>query len=196
MLVFDKKIEEEIYSILLKRSKDVDKYFSIQKMFNEGLLDIEFEKKFRQFYRMNTAGLTQDHFKVYFKHLKNKESDLVKILTDLYNIKTLRGSHSLQFSFTTKLLHTIDNNLPIFDKFISSYFSIANPNDFGLSLDKRLEKRQEMYCELVSSYKKLLLDKQVCKTIQDCRSRLSWPGDMISDIKVLDFMLWANGQIK
>lgn len=194
-MIEELKDEKKIYKILKKRISDVNLYFDIQKSYNTNSLDALFEKKFKQFYRMNTAGLTQKHFEVYFEFLRNKEKNLKTILKKLYNIKTLSGRNSLQFSFATKLLHTLDTSLPIYDKHVGLFFSIPTPNDTTLSLADRLEKRFEMFNKLSKDFANLLSDKQIYSKVKNCRKEFDWSGAMISDAKVLDFMLWAAGQI-
>jgi len=112
------KNQDKILSNL--RQEDIDKYRWIMKKFNKGdiLNDSEFQSEFKKFYIMNAAGLSDKQKRRFFELLYNKESDLKYILKELYKIPTLKKTHSIQFSFTTKLLHTVNNNKPIFDKMV------------------------------------------------------------------------------
>ena len=47
--------------------------------------------------------------------MESGEEDLGRILRELYEKETLRKAKTVQFSFATKLIHTINPNRPIFD---------------------------------------------------------------------------------
>ena len=67
-----------------------------------------FQFVFRSYYRIDNAGLTSDWKVRYFEFLSQRERSLKTILEGLYHIPTKKKVKSLQFSFATKLLHTLD----------------------------------------------------------------------------------------
>ncbi|MEW6381166.1 MAG: hypothetical protein AB1611_16380 [bacterium] len=99
--------------------------------------DMEYQKTYKNYWRMNRRALPDEWFKKYFEILEEAkycekakycEVDISKICLDLYNIKNTRGEKSLQFSFATKLAHMIDNNSPIYDNFIRSFYQLSFPS--------------------------------------------------------------------
>lgn len=125
---------QRIIRLLQNRIEDINLYFDINQIFNTGKEiknDAEFKRKYRKFYVMNSAGLTDSYFDYYFELLnsRRKNLNLSDILNNTYWIPRRNGSPSLQFSFATKLLHTIENTLPIYDKNISVIFDLSQPLD-------------------------------------------------------------------
>ena len=113
-----KKINEKQKHILSNiNSRSVDNYIFIKKEFAKGdiLNNKEFQSRFKSFYRMNTAGLSIEQKKRFFELLSDKEQNLEYILSELHKIPRINRSHSIQFSFATKLIHTVNNNKPIYD---------------------------------------------------------------------------------
>jgi hypothetical protein len=69
-----------------------------------------FQFVFRSYYRIDSAGLTSAWKVRYFEFLSQRERSLQTILEGLYHIPTKKKVKSLQFSFATKLLHTLDTS--------------------------------------------------------------------------------------
>lgn len=138
------KIIEEISNkqggILSNIDKEsIDVYLFLKKEYKKGNINnnLLFQFLFRSYYRLDNAGLSSKLKKRYFELLAKKEQDLTKILLELYKIHTLKGKNSVQFSFATKLLHTIDNKKPISDTEVLRVFHKNIPG-------KKLEKIK--YC--------------------------------------------------
>jgi len=155
-----------------------------------------FQFVFRSFYRLDNAGLTPEFKTEYFKILEecrgNKVFDFEKILMRLYNFPNRKGQNTLQFSFVTKLLNTIDNNLPIYDSEVAKMFCVSRPYvaDFHKKLDAYLDQLQcfqEFYEEVL--YKNLLPN-----TFEKFDVRFGTSN--LSEMKKLDFIFWSAGKIK
>lgn len=183
---------KEILNRLLEREenipqKNVEKYFFIKQSFPKEIDTDKFQSCYCSFYRLNYARLGSEFKKAYFKLLKdNKESSLRKILEKLHQIKTLRGVPTYQFSFATKLIHTIDNDTPIFDSLVASLFEfpIRKPT---------IEWCEEAYHLLKNEYyPHLLKDNQIQKLIREFK--IKHQAEEISDVKALDFLLWDLGK--
>jgi len=97
--------------------ESVDVYLFLKDEYKKGNIkdNTVFQFVFRSYYRLDNAGLTDEFKKRYFELLADKQTDLKTILWDLYEFPTRRNLKAVQFSFATKLLHTLDNNKPIFD---------------------------------------------------------------------------------
>lgn len=197
------KNSKEIINQFKERALDVEKYIKIKDKYDKGCnteKDKDFQKLYKSFYRMRMAGLTDEYFDKYFKILNNraynKKSDLFDFLIEMDGIKTRRGRNSLQFSFATKLLHSANNDLPIFDQYVGNFFRINVPNDLGQDISSRARNRQDIYNELCLDFDEFLLQKKTRDFLEKVRSKISIPKiETISDAKFLDFVIWINGQI-
>jgi len=182
---------------LEKRKNDIDRYFYITAVFaqNEPISgNEEFKETYKSFYVMRTAGLSQQHFDKYFELLDGQVNNLERILNELYEIKTLKQQNSLQFSFATKLLHTANNNLPIYDNQVKK--TLGLPDTYN-ALDSRYKKTRALlacYENLKMIYRQLLEKAPLKKLIEDIRNKFGWTTDQISDVKILDFILWVHSQ--
>lgn len=189
---------DSIIDKLEKRKNDVDRYFYIASVFaqNEPISDNEeFKDTYKNFYVMKTAGLSQQHFDKYFEMLDEQVSNLERILNELYEIKTLKQQNSLQFSFATKLLHTVNNNLPIYDKQVK--ITLGLPDPYKYSDNSRYKKTRAIlayYENLKMIYRQLLENASVKKLIDDIRKNFGWTANQINDVKILDFVLWVHSQ--
>ena len=126
-LTVSEKVEEISKKILDNKKLILDNfdkesiyvYEFLQKQFNKNGTDITndyvFQFVFRSYYRLDNAGLTSNFKTKYFELMEKNEVNLKEILSELYEFETLRNKKTIQFSFATKLLHTIDASNPIFD---------------------------------------------------------------------------------
>ena len=187
------KNQDKILSNLSQES--IDQYCWIKKRFKKGsiLNDSEFQSKFKQFYIMNAAGLSNAQKRRFFELLYNKESDLKYILKELYKIPTLKKTHSIQFSFTTKLLHTINNNKPIFDRMVGR---VVGRNVEGTSKEEKIQSCVNIYKFLEKFYSTLIKNNKIKKIISKFRIKFNANRLVISDIKVLDFIIWSCGRLE
>lgn len=150
-----------------------------------------FQFVFRSYYRLDSAGLGGKLKNRYFQLMAGKQRDLPKILRELYKIKTLKNKNTIQFSFATKLLHTIDNNNPIFDAEVSRVLHVKVS---GNTADKKILSCERVYQSIKNTYIDLLRDKDIQKIISKFRKETHTNEDQISDVKILDFIIWKLGK--
>ena len=188
------KNKTRIFRRLESRKKDLERYLYIRSEYEKGNIknNSGFQCIYKQFYRMNIAGLTDDFFKEYFKLLASRETNLKKILLRLFDIPTRKKLKTVQFVFTTKLLHTINNNMPIYDLLVGKMLELKvtgkNPADKTNSCIK-------IYNQLKECHRELLNDKIIKNIILEFRIEFNCDKKKISDTKVLDFLIWTNGQL-
>jgi hypothetical protein len=178
--------------------ENVDIYLFLMKEFKKGdILDNHvFQLVFRAFYQLDNPGFSKEQKKRFFKLLHQRQHNLDNIISDLYSIKK-----NIQFSFTTKLLHTIDTNKPIFDKYVGRSLKMGNVYGANQTRPKRIDlclKKIDASYELLTSRTQELLSRkevQIQKMIEDFHKM--YPNERrISDMKVLDFILWTYGKSK
>jgi len=194
-----KEIDEKQEDILSNlNSKSIKDYIFIKNEFdNDNILNnSKFQSRFKSFYRMNSAGLSDSQKKRFFELLSDKsdkQENLTYILSELYEIPRLNRTHSIQFSFATKLLHTINNNKPIYDKKIAEIINICVQ---GANKNKKILSCIEIYNFLEKLYLNMLQDKTIINIISEFRLKFKVNEKNISNIKVLDFIMWSLGDLK
>jgi|SRR3989344_8314714 len=165
--------------------ESIEVYLFIQQNFPAKINDKFFRFVYKSFYGLNNAGLREECKNKYFKLLESKENSLQKILITLYEYPTLKGYNSYQLSFATKLLHTLDNSLPIYDSNIASLFKLP-PKKSDLT------RCIKTYNLLKEKFGLLLKDSQIQEHIHKIKK--TYRAEKISDAKILDFMLWSIGK--
>ncbi|MDP2668486.1 MAG: hypothetical protein Q8P07_01480 [bacterium] len=197
--VTDIEISQEIY----ERQNDIlsnidiesiDVYLWLRNEFKKGniLENTVFQFVFRSYYLLDSAGLGEKVKKRYFELLADKQTDLEKVLVELYQIETLRKRKTIQFSFATKLLHTIDNNNPIFD---SKVARVIHRNVSGTTRDARVASCIEIYTYMKRLYPDLIKEERIKKVIEKFRTKFNVTSDKMPDIKILDFLIWSLGKL-
>lgn len=187
------KNQNKILSNIDRESIDV--YLFLKKEYLKGNIknNYLFQFVFRSFYRLDNAGLSEIQKIEYFNLLSKKQVNLKIILEKLYKLKNRRGLNTIQFSFATKLLHTIDNNNPIFDVEVSRVISKrVSGNNKGEKIDSCIEIYQ--YIKDIYSY--MLKEENIKKLILEFRKKFNIDNKIISDVKILDFIIWSFGKIK
>ena len=187
------RMEKEVFSNISLESISV--YVFLKNEYEKGNIkdNTLFQFVFRSYYRLDNGGLGDDLKKKYFELLADKQNDLRKILLELYSIPNIRNLQAIQFSFATKLLHTINNNNPIFDAKVSRVFT---KRVSGSSMEEKIDSCLEIYEFLKNMYSMLIVDEQIIILISDFREKFSVKKNDISDIKILDFIIWSLGKLK
>ena len=175
-------------------------YFLIKEKYLSNDIDNQFEEVFCGFYIMNGArGLNKPQKKEFFRLLSSGETDLGKILKSLYKIPGYRSSRKLFLSFGTKLLHTINEKLPIYDGNIAHVLELPS-QVYPASFEEKIKNRIDIYKVLKEKFDLLLADIEIRAYINDIRrelqnkaesNRFLWQNKYISDTKLLDSSLWA-----
>lgn len=193
--------KSEIIKILTdKKWEHFEKYFIIKGKFINNDLSEQFKSIFCRFYILNSArGLNKQQKNEFFKLLSFKENNLEIILKKMYKIPGYKETHKLFLSFGTKLLHTINDGLPIYDGNIS-YVLELSPLIYPASLKEKIKNRMYIYETLKNDFDTLLANKQIKNYLKSVRLELqikakaegfNWQDNFMSDTKLLDSSLWA-----
>ena len=175
--------------------ESVDVYLFLKDEYKKGNVknNIVFQFVFRSYYRLDNAGLSDKLKERYFDLLAGKQTDLEYILSELYKLETLKGKNSIQFSFATKLLHTLDNNKPIFDAEVAR---VIHRSVTGIGKEEKIDSCRSIYNDLIGIYYNLINDEGIKKIIFKFRKKFSVSAERMTDIKVLDFIVWSLGKLK
>ncbi|MDO8466977.1 MAG: hypothetical protein Q7S83_02440 [bacterium] len=198
-----KKYNLEIIQLLSSRDWDhFSSYFFIRERFSNTIIDDEFRRRFCRFYVLNgPTGLNKQQQDEFFQLLSEKDCDLEKILKNLYAVS---NRHRLFLSFATKLLHTMNVNLPIYDRNISSVLGLSTPT-YSKILEEKVRNRVEIYNELKRNFVEALGNSEMIDYLVRLRIDLQnkaenesfqWRDNLLSEAKLLDSVLWALYTVK
>ena len=151
-----------------------------------------FQARYKHFWRLNAARLSPTYCNAYFKELHSaqfKTTSPDKVATKLFATPTHRnGRQSMQFSFATKLVHTANPTLPIYDSLIAAFYFFQEPSQ-KLPLSKRIAHLMAFQGFLVQEYQRILRKKLLVRSISSFRKQLQ--PQHFTDEKVIDSLLWA-----
>ena len=155
-----------------------------------------FQFVYRNFYRLDNAGLTSQFKTEYFKILEENRNNKIfhfdEILKRLYNFPNRKGQNTLQFSFVTKMLNTIDNKMPIYDSEVAKMFSVSRPN--STDFEKKLDLYLEQLNVIQESYEQIINHNKLPNVSQ--RFDEKFKSHNLDEMKKLDFIFWSAGKIK
>lgn len=147
--------------------------------------DTEYQRRFVHYYRMRFVSKEYRRaFFNLFEQIKNDQStSFEKIARELYLI-----DEKHEFSFITKMLHTIDTSRPIYDSQVNAALKLRT---YQLDFEKMLKKDKEILDRISDQYRVLMSFPEVIELETEIDSKIS--PKTISSEKKLDFILWALG---
>ena len=193
------KLSEKIYnnrSELFKKinkSNSLDDYFFLKMEYEKGnVMSDKFQSKYKSFYNMYVFGFTDEFFERYFELLNNDETNLKKILKELSKIKDKKGKKSVQLAFASKLIHTVDAELPLYNSAIATTFNLAIPKG---SIEKKINSSIDIYNELKSYHGSLSSRDLIRRTIKEFRNQNDFKEGILSDAKLIDLLIRGSREV-
>jgi hypothetical protein len=150
-----------------------------------------FQFMFRSYYGLDGAGLSETQKQTFFDLLIRRETDLEVILKTLFDVPNLRNRHGVYYVFATKLLHTLDDSVPIYDSLIGQ---VIKKNVQGADYSAKLQSCHRLHEHLQNLFLCLLADPDISNLIRKVRSKFDLQTRDVSDVKVLDSLLWTLGK--
>ena len=142
--------------------------------------DAVFQKSFNGFYRMRQRPAT--FYQCFYSYLeKNKNNPNLtfdEVVTYLH-----QETGSIHASFSSKLLATVNPKMPIWDKFVLQNLGLRAP--YYYEKDK-LQKTIQLYHQICNWYQ----SEEAKEKLQIFNE--TFPNAEISDVKKIDFILWAT----
>jgi hypothetical protein len=178
----DEDLDIRTYLTLLDRSRNVDV-----------TRDTEFQNKYCRYWRLFGAGLSQDFRSAYFELMEGLRGRALPSIREvtriLYEVPSNRsGRKTLQFSFASKLLHTLDPHRPIYDSMVATFYRFSVPNPTK-SFEGRLQVFLSFYDFLTVEYKKVVTTQVLEQPIASFRHQFSVSAEY-TDEKVVDTLIW------
>lgn len=151
--------------------------------------DSEYRKKFAGYYRMRFVSQQyRDSFFSLFEAIKNDtELPFVDIARQLSQVD---GRH--EFSFISKMLHTIDPSRPIYDSQVDQTLQIHRTYEPNIEL--KIQQDGEILKQISFVYQCLEASAEMVEPLAAFDQII--PSRSMSIAKKLDFLLWALGGIE
>ena len=147
--------------------------------------DKEFQKTYNGFYRMRQRK--QEFYQIYFEYMEKHKYSPVSfddVITYLYNFTS-----RYEPSFSSKLLATINPDMPVWDKIVLSQLSIKPP---PYNSKNRLKEIINIYSVIEDWYIHYLETKNSKDVIYIFDK--TFPDTQITNIKKIDLALWSMGE--
>ena len=150
--------------------------------------DLEYRRKFSGYYRMRFVSQEyRDAFFRLFERIKNEQDPSFRTVS--YSLYEIDQKH--EFSFISKMLHTIDPHRPIYDSQVCEVLRLQHYQ--RPSFEEKLRQDETALARISAAYEEMASSEQIQKMLvkMDAFTR----GYRMSDEKKYDFILWALGGI-
>jgi len=189
-------INNNIHLLLdgINREDHVDPYISIREKFdNQESNTPEFKSTYRKFYQLNAARLSEGFCESYFGLLEenrnNEEIQVESIVNQLYQLESnSKGTHAVHFSFASKLAHTVNNTLPVYDSMVAAFYFFPDIKT-NWNKDRKVQEYIASYQFLMSEYDRVIESNLLGHAIVQFRARFE-VGVEYSDVKLIDTLIW------
>ena len=131
--------EVDMRNFLIKKL-ELDKYVDLIMKFQKGQIDKAFKNEFKVYYKIIYKN--ELWCKKYFYLMQTQERDFEKVLRSLYEV-----DKQISVSFASKLVATVDTNMPIWDKNVMSRLGkdVAWKDAEKKSADERIQIAVRIY---------------------------------------------------
>lgn len=165
----------------------LQKYEKIMELFQsvDVSVDEEFQRTFNGFYRVRRRK--PDFYAALYSFLeshKNKKITFAEVLQYFYD-----WFGRLEASFSSKVVATIDPNMPIWDSEVLKRLHLK-PAKYSLSPQERLEATCKIYETIQSWYKTYLTMPEAHNMIAQFNEHIGKTN--ITPTKKIDFILWQT----
>ena len=176
--------------------------------------DDAFQKTYKDYFKLGrvlSSEWIQDYFRLMNggvdglrprqdERLRGNHNEVTDLL--LRVIHHLRGVYfdckkkdRVDFSFSTKLLHVLNPDLPIYDSTVREFYCLRGVS--GGNADARIRKCAPLYKHLISEYQCVLDTDALAGPIAAFRRRFRGRGEEVfTDIKVIDTLIWRFNRLQ
>jgi hypothetical protein len=141
-----------------------------------------YRKNFNRFYRVRRGRDWQDKF---YELLEARKAQAVRFTEVLESLHHATGR--IEASFASKLLATVDPNMPVIDSIVLRNLDLRLPS-YGSN--DRISRIAELHSTLVMSFREFLMT-ETGRYLVECY-RHEYADVTITEVKMLDFVLWQT----
>ncbi len=175
---------KKVMEIRVAESMGFDKYKAIMTTFQKTDVssDDAFQRTFNGFYRVRRDEEWRKAYYDLFEKVKNEKPSFESIIRTLYS-----ETHNIEASFSSKMLATINADMPIWDKYVVQNLGLELK---GKTKEEQIDCAIELYSRMVDWYMSFLKTENGRECIEEFNSTLpsyTW----MSDVKKIDFFLWS-----
>jgi hypothetical protein len=148
-------------------------------------IDQDFQRRFNHFYRVRRNKVWRDkYYQIFEESKENKSITFENILRSIYEVDS-----SVEASFSSKMYATINPAHPIWDSRVLQYLGLKLT---GKNNSEKLDNAVRLYGKIVQWYEDYLwtADARMNISVFD---RMFPHHRELSDVKKIDYMLWAIG---
>lgn len=197
--VFDPTENSDLVSLIIQNKEEILSKLDVKMMntyrwLQEELYrrdvssDQEYRKKFSGYYRMRfVTEKYRDAFFDLFEKMKHEQEPTFKAVS--YALYEVDQKH--EFSFISKMLHTLDPHKPIFDSQVCEVLQLRHY--YQSSFESKVQQDEKALVCISDAYEEMKASEGVNKMLMHI-DRYT-PGYQMTDEKKMDFILWALGGI-
>jgi len=153
---------------------------------DSNLSSLEYQARYSKFFRLNGAGLSAAFRKKYFATLlEYSNAALPKLNEVIKRIQT--KDKKLHTSFASKLLHTLNQEEPIYDSMICNFYFYSRPS--YKDENKKINSILSFHTFLKDEYSRIIRGGLLKESITRLNDK--WQIQDLSDTKKIDTLLWA-----
>lgn len=145
--------------------------------------DEKFQKTFNSFYRVRRDEEWRKEFYKYFESIKNFQNITFETIVKDLLIRT----GNIEASFSSKILSTINTNMPIWDQYVLKNLDLKVE---GNDKTERLLNAINTYDKIIKKENEMLKEEIVKEEINKFKEEFKEYN--LSDIKALDYLLWSS----
>lgn len=156
--------------------------------------DSQFRSTYSQYWGLNAARLS-DHFQdVYFRSLEalkagTNNAEVAAVATELLKTPTgNKGKQSLQFSFSSKLVHMIHPQMPVYDSTVERFFFLPGTETLSKP-HRKLDRLLKSYNFLILEYQRILDNEILSQSITRFRNKYQ-NTETWTDVRIIDTLIW------
>ena len=145
----------------------------------------DFQRLFNGFYRVRQRP--KEFYNALYYYLENnklKEASFKQTIEFFF-----QEFHRLEPSFSSKIVATINPDLPVWDSIVLKRLNMKAPG-YNLEKETRLKYMIVMYDEIINWYSKILQTDEAKKVIYAFEQHIG-PKE-ITDVKKIDLILWQT----
>ena len=149
--------------------------------------DKDFQRAFNDFFVMRSRK--SQYYDRFYLFLEQKKDKGVTFEETLDYLKETEGQ--LELSFSSKLIHVINPNRPIWDKIVAEdHFKMKLPSYGGdkSARQKEIIKLYHEYCSRFYEYLDSTNGQTILQLFND-----KYPHTGFTDAKKMDFIMWVDG---
>jgi hypothetical protein len=160
--------------------------------------DSLFKFVFRKYYMIRiSAQVSEPFFPVLTDFTLNDSDKFEEKVREVLHMLKLRkdktGEFKMEYSYGSKLLHTVSNRYPIYDSQVRKALGLKEP--YGTTPEEKTESFLSVYNEIRQSYEYIIKNNSLEMIIEELKSKRDISKLRDNPIKVLDFIFWAKGRI-